>query len=141
LQIEDNNDNENNNNDDEENENNEMIIGDDIIPPAILLNESRPRRNAVRLELFRGTPPNQNIVSVLLYNRQRDASNSSVIPNVPVVNFMQRRSYSMLAVQNHILKINVNHQIYVNDIEEDIDVAPVARLRGAPADFYLDSSR
>jgi hypothetical protein len=132
-QIENNNDNENDyDNDDKENENNEMIIDDDIIPPAILLNESGPRRNAVRPERFRGTPPNQNIVSVPLNNRQRNASNSSVIPNVPVVNIMQRRSNSMLAVQNHILNINVNHQINVNDIEEDIDVPPVARLRVAP---------
>jgi hypothetical protein len=105
-QIEDNNDNENNDdNDDEENENNEMIIDDDIIPPSMLLNESRPRKNAVRPERFRGTPSNQNIVSVPLNNRQRNASNSSVIPNVPVVKIMQRRSNSMLAVQNHILNI------------------------------------
>jgi hypothetical protein len=77
-QIEDNNENENNDdNDDEENENNEMIIDDDIIPPAILLNEGRPRRNAVRPERFRGTPPNQNLVSVPLNNRQRNASKCS----------------------------------------------------------------
>jgi hypothetical protein len=132
-QIEDNNDNENNDdNDDEEKENNEMIINDDIIPPAILLNENRPRRNAVRPERFRETPPNQNIVSVPLNNRQKKAINSSVIPNVPVVNIMQRRSNSILAVQNHILNINVNYQINVNDIEEDIDVPPVARLRVDP---------
>jgi hypothetical protein len=70
-QIEDK-DNENNddNDDDEENENNDMIIDDDIIPPAIMLKENRPRRNAVRPKRYRGTPPNQNIVTVPLNNRQ-----------------------------------------------------------------------
>jgi hypothetical protein len=131
-QIEDK-DNENNddNDDDEENENNDMIIDDDIIPPAIMLKENRPRRNAVRPKRYRGTPPYQNIVTVPLNNRQKNAKNNPVIPNVPVVNIMQKRSNSILAVQNHIMNINVYHQINVNNIEEDIDVAPIARLRVA----------
>jgi hypothetical protein len=129
-QIEDNSDNENDDgNKDEENETNEMIFDDAFLPRAILLNEPRPRRNAGRPERFRRTPPNQNIGSVPLNNRQRNANNNPIIPAVPVVNVMQRRLNSMLAVQNHILNMKINHHINVNDIEEHIDVAPLARLR------------
>jgi hypothetical protein len=45
---------------------------------------------------------------------------------------MQRRRKSMLAVHNHIMNINVNHRIDINDIVEDIDIAPIARPRVAP---------
>jgi hypothetical protein len=131
-EIEDNNDTENNDdNDNEGNENNEMEIDDDMIPPEILLNESRPRRNTGRPQRFRRTPPSQNIVFVPLNNRQRKANNRSVIPNVLALNIMQKRRKSMLAVHNHIMNINVNHRININDIVEDIDMAPSGRPRVA----------
>jgi hypothetical protein len=78
-QKKDSNDNENNDDsDDEENENNEMIIDDIIIPPAILLNESRLRRNAVRPVRFRGTPPNPILASEFKWGKSvNDDPNNS----------------------------------------------------------------
>jgi hypothetical protein len=71
-----------------------------------LSKENRPHRNTVRPQRFWRTPPNQNIISLPLNNRQRKAKNNPVIPNVTVVHIMQKRSNSILAVQNHILNIN-----------------------------------
>ena len=150
-QIDENSENNDNNKDDEEINNNETIIDDNIIPPAIS-NESRPRRNAVRPRRYRGTPPHQNIEA----NIDKDADaiqpyvanhlkrtnaliaiknllnselrNDFVLPNVPVVNIIQRRSNSLLAVRNNIVNINVDYQLNINDTEVDLPLLQPASV-------------
>ena len=149
-QIEENSDNENNdiNKDDEEINNDETIIDDNIIPPAIS-NESRPRRNAVRPRRYRGTPPIEanidkdadaiqpyvanhlkrtNALIAIKNLLNSELRNDFVLPNVPVVNIIQRRSNSLLAVRNNIVNINVDHQLNINDTEVDLPLLQPASV-------------
>ena len=103
----------------EENDNNEMILDHNVFPNEVTHNDPMPQRNRRPPVHFRGTQP---IVEIRQKKKKRNRVIPDVIPDVPVVDNVQRRAKLMLAVHNYVMKINADHQINVNSNEEIIDI-------------------
>jgi hypothetical protein len=112
--------------DNEEDGDSEMIIDHDIMPNEIIINEPRPSRIRKQTSRYRLSPP-----VIVIPNKARKTNKRNEIPIVQIDMHVQRRASVLMAIQNHIRKINITHQINVNANEEIIDVAAVIRPRAA----------
>ena len=106
--------------DNEEEDESEMMIDHNIMPNEIITNEPRPSRIRKQTSRYRLSPP-----VIVIPNKTRKTNKRNEIPIVQVDMHVQRRASVLMAIQNHIRKINTNHQININAFEEVIDIAPV----------------
>jgi hypothetical protein len=112
--------------DNEEEDESEMMIDHNIMPNEIIINEPRPSRIRKRTSRYRLSPP-----VIVIPNKAKKTNKRNEIPLVQVDKHVQRRASVLMAIQNHIRKINVTHQFNINANEEIIDVAAVIRPRAA----------
>ncbi len=120
--------NESNNDSDDEDDDNDMSIDHNTLRNEMIINEPRPNRIRKVTARYRLSPP-----VIVIPNKAKKSNKSRDIPVVqarirPVAAndnevAVQRRVRRMLAIQNHVRRINTNHQININAVEEVIDIA------------------
>jgi hypothetical protein len=85
-----------------------MSIDHNTLRNEMIINEPRPSRIRKVTARYRLSPP-----VIVIPNKAKKS------------NAIQRRVRRMLAIQNHVRRINTNHQNNINAVEEVIDIAPV----------------